>query len=262
MNKNLLYGKRSKFYHAANLRDFSSYIKEGGILSRNRLENGGGGFTEFFTDQKDKYLGVWDKTFGNLNDFSKYFWGKLNSVPNAYGPITFVMNEKIWLDLPDVRITDKTVTSAAYRELEDSDIDSVFIEINGKFYLRKGYTGCEASTTLNLIPFDRLAYVLVDPLEIEGKSLVDVVRETASPVIRSTRIKERSVEIASQMEIYERLLRWSISLKGKLLHNNESLEQSLPGDLREWFYGLDGVKKKVMASWLTYTYNGTLSLFE
>ncbi|RYD85604.1 MAG: hypothetical protein EOP84_01985 [Verrucomicrobiaceae bacterium] len=259
MDPKLLQARKAKLFHATNLRDFSSYINEGGILSRNLLERHPEGFTEFFSDQKDKYLGVWNRSFGNLNDFGKYFWDRENSTPNAYGPITIVMGHRVWPGFPDLKITDRTITSSSHRELNDNDIDSIFVEKDGRFFLRSGYTGCEASTSLERLGFGDLAYVLVDPLEFNGRSLLDMVKEVSSPLIRPTQILERSVKMKSQLETYGLLIQWSLLLKGKLLRDNEDLRDSLPDNLIKWFDGLDGWKRSIMASWLTYTYNGTLS---
>ena len=54
------------------------------------------------------------------------------------------------------------------------------------------------------------------------------------------------------------LLNFSDSLAGRLLHKNEKLEDLVPNNLVTWFQKLNPVGNAILASWLTYTYNGTL----
>ena len=74
-------------YHACQLRDFESYLKVGGIPSRQLLERRGLGFTAFDTDEQDHVNDVWSKVFLNLQDFGKLFDSGKDAVPNPYGPI-------------------------------------------------------------------------------------------------------------------------------------------------------------------------------
>lgn len=61
-----------------------------------------------------------------------------------------------------------------------------------------------------------------------------------------------------KIDILKKLTEWSETLAGRLLHKNEDLQESVPAKLAEWYKQLPPVGRKILASWLTYTYNGTL----
>lgn len=106
----ILFNQRGlKFYHACQYKDFKTYIKLGGIPSRNLMEKSGLPYTVFDTDEKDKKNEVWNKVFGNLENFGVGFaQGKANPntapTPNPYGPILLIFNPEVFREATDVAI--------------------------------------------------------------------------------------------------------------------------------------------------------------
>ncbi len=267
MNTSFLHSAEQRLFHATNLTDFVAYWKAQGLLSRKRLEDQGQGFTRFFSDEKDKKLGVWDRAFGNLNDFGKYFWSYESATPNGYGPITLVFSRDVWAGLPDLKITKRTITSDEPEPIPCEEWPSICETVDGVARFKSGYTGCEVSTSTDLIPFSSLAYILVDPIRLGDVSLRDLIKSMIKVdentfSLTEGRLIERAVYCEPQRDRITRLIEWSRSLRGSLLEDNRPVHESLPTELSEWFDGLEEWKQRIMASWLTYTYNGTLRLME
>lgn len=74
-------------YHACQFKDFKSYLKAGGIASREKLITEGLPFTRFETDELDQSNSVWNLVFANLEDFGNAFASGRVATPNTYGPI-------------------------------------------------------------------------------------------------------------------------------------------------------------------------------
>lgn len=260
--------KEAKFYHAINYSDFGEYCKNGAILSRQLLSTSYPKFTKFFSDRIDIEKGVWGRTFGNLNDIGRYFWSFENSTPNAYGPITIVLRKESWRALRDIAITKRTITSVKNEKITHENVENIFEEFNGHFRLKSGYTGTEVSSSNSKIEFDNIAYLLIDPMIINGQSLKqhvsNLIKDTGllNNGITANQIKERSVYNEKQKDRISELIEWSQILKGRLIDKNESLENTLPENLNDWFHNIDDWKKGILASWLTYIYNGTISHLE
>lgn len=263
-----LVAKEAKFYHAINYADFGAYCRNNAILSRRLLSTLFPDYTKFFSDKLDQDIGVWDRLFGNLNDIGKYFWSYENSTPNAYGPITIVLRKEAWYELTDISITKRTITSVNNEQINHINIDNIFEEFNGHYRLKSGYKGTEVSASNSKIGLNNIAYILIDPININKQSLKKHVllllekTDLLNNGISEKQIIERTVYEVSQKILIEKLLNWARSLRGKLLLNNEQLENSLPNDLKDWFIQLDSWKKRPLASWLTYIYNGTICHLE
>lgn len=261
MPNDVLLKNRVRLYHAIPLHDFEFYVESGGVVSRNFLSDGLRDYTRFFSDDQDRQTEYWDRVFGNMTDFGKYFFNSQdasNAVPNAYGAIQLVFNSQVWDGLQDVSITDGTITTNPYTyNLED--FESMFHGWDPDEKLRRGfYSKAEMSSESNIISFDYLESIIVDPIVWNNRRLFDIVVELLPDNLRGLVI-ERSFEDESVLQIYNQLLIWSNDLAGGLLENNRPLEESLPEYLRNWFDTLWVVRKRALASWLTYTYNGTLS---
>ena len=98
-----------RFYHACQYKDFKTYLRLGGVPSRNLMENSGLDYTHFDTDDVDQDNSVWDKVFGNLSDFGLGFAMFNHSehtapLPNPYGPILLVFKPEVFLSAYDVAI--------------------------------------------------------------------------------------------------------------------------------------------------------------
>ena len=260
-----LISKEAKFYHAINYADFGAYCSERSILSRQVLSSTYNEFTSFFSDELDKTLNVWNRIFGNLNDIGKYFWKYERATPNAYGPITIVLKKDIWSELSDITITTRTITSLDSKRITDKNVDEIFEEFNGHYRLKLGFTATEVSVLNTKISFDNIAYILIDPMIINGLSLRQhvvnllVEKNIYNNGITDRQVIERTVYEQSQIDRISKLIEWARILRGNLIIQNEPLEKSLPENLKDWFKQLEDWKKRIMASWLTYIYNGTIS---
>ncbi len=249
----------TKLYHAISLNDFKTYAKKGGVLSRERLSRANPYFTRFFSDPKDIKLGCWDRTFGNFTDLGARFGQFANSVPNAFGPINIVLSEKVLSELDDVKVTKVSVSQQKYNPDEHdiplSTLADFFIEKDKVHYPNKGSQGLEFSSSTECIDWKYVAYILVDPIEFNGKSLVSEVERILAENGIEKKVIKRKIKCEQTLG---HLLNFSDSLAGSLLHKNESLEELVPDNLIKWFKELNPVGQAILASWLTYTYNGTL----
>jgi hypothetical protein len=261
---NKLHAINARFFHATNFIDFKTYWKEQSVVARSVLENSQSDFTRFFSDSKDRELGVWNKTFGNLSDMGVFTSLSSNAVPNAYGPITLVFSSDIWRKMPGLQITRRSITTGNPQYLCIQDIDLAFDQDSGKPKIREGYRACEASCSMEKMPFDHLAYVIIDPLKVGDLRLKDVVWDFVQNTPLRTQLfnltYKRLIERRVKSDFpYDHLVNWAEKLSGRLIEDNEPLEKSVPEPLRHWFMSLgDNFKRRVLASWLTYTYNGTI----
>lgn len=241
------------------MNDFNTYIKEGGILSREKLSEANPYFTRFFSDPKDMKLGCWNRTFGNFTDLGSRFGKFVNSVPNAFGPINIVLSENVLSELEDVKVTKVSISQQKYNPNEHdvviSSLGEYFIEKNGAYYPNSKSQGFEFSSSTDCIGWKHVAYVLVDPIDFNGKKLKSEVEKLLAEKGIDKRVIERNIECKDTLG---HLLNFSDSLAGSLLHKNENLDELVPDCLTEWFSELNSTGKAILASWLTYTYNGTL----
>ena len=136
----ILGARNVKLYHACQLKDFESYLSLGGVPSRSLMEKHRMPFTKFDTDNEDCRNWVWDKVFVNLQDFGGTFQrslnsGKVNSVPNPFGPILLVLRPKALEQAEDVAVSLSSAGGKGFDRKEDSldlaDIDRLFLEPAG-----------------------------------------------------------------------------------------------------------------------------------
>ncbi|MDX2109084.1 MAG: hypothetical protein SFY80_02470 [Verrucomicrobiota bacterium] len=261
-----LHSKSALFYHAVNLIDFKTYWREQAILSRAELSNIEPEYTRFFSDDTDREIEVFDRTFGNLNDLGKYIAKYKSATPNCYGPITLVFNQDVWATMEDIVITKNTITSANPHRITEEELDLVYSLSKGRYWLNRGYTACEVSSSSSKIPFTHLAYIIVDPLVVNAKSLRQYIWEEINAwqapekkfYVSAGRLRERSLADIQVPDLYGKLASWAEKLEGRLIVANEPLDNTVPEDLVEWFSALADWKRRILASWLTYTYNGTI----
>ena len=254
----------AKFYHATQLQDFKLYCGEGAVLSRAELESADGAHTGFYTDDSDKEKGLWNRVFGNIEDFGRLFWNQNAGVPNAYGPITLVFDSGVWAHLDGIAVTERGAFHAdfdlAEEEMSPEEIGDCFEE--GEHKTRQIRWGLEVSSSSHRLPLSEIAYVLVDPI---SPGFVDVVREAASGCIKQSRIIERTLYGKPLDEGKRKLLlelsEWARELEGSPPAANQ-LASRVPESLAEWFDKVRQTQHGVLRQWLDYTYNGTLILPE
>ena len=186
-------------YHACQLVDFQSYLKLGGIPSRECLARNRAKFTEFETDSIDKDNKVWDKVFLNLSDFGKTFASSetgLSSVPNPYGPILICLKPEALIEATDVAICLRSAGAKNFNRDRESlrSID----EINRLFYYSDGSDikfknklrtefslpaeykigdpEISCSTQNGLISLENVKSIIVDGYVIGGRPLINLVK--------------------------------------------------------------------------------------
>lgn len=198
-----LENRNTLLYHACQLKDFRSYLKLGGIPSRNKLLNSKLQFTVFDTDKIDKQNDVWDKVFGNFSDFGREFTKEAsNSQPNPYGPIQIVFKPNALRSASDLCIS---LRSAGARDFDrnkepinnSQDVNKIFQyidpeqaptenhkkniafanELNSRFNKNNCFSpefNCEV--TDEILSFEDTIYILVDACQYKGKDLINEVQ--------------------------------------------------------------------------------------
>lgn len=254
---------KTLLFHAIQLNDFRSYTSEGGILSRKKLASVNSHYTRFFTDAKDVEMACWDRAFGNFKDFSHSFYQSGQWCPNAYGPVTLVMNGDVLDTLQDVQLTRRTITniSSVNDRLEFSNYPHFFDTRKAdskRYYPLPEYSAMEFSCADRCIPWDKIIYILVDPIIYADKSLKDIIEKLLSDKNINKKVIKRTFNNEKDEFILPELIAWADTLKGSLLHKSEVLQSITPPNLLGWFSNLNETGQRVLASWLTYTYNGTL----
>lgn len=261
----LLYQHRVSAYHATNLLDLATYLELRAIPSREVLS--ARPFTRFFSDDRDVELGVWDSTFANLANLGNPFWFKSDwNVPNAFGPITLVLNPALWLAYNRFIVRDYSVTNKRARELEEHEVAAVLKPsgADGRHFVNaKDGKSYEVEFPINRVELsaDVLAYLLVDPLVYEGVALVEAVKARAADTawLGESRVIACKVSDQGASARMALLVRWAAELGGRLLDNYEDLAETVPAELADWYHALSSGRQRGLASWLTYTFNGTLS---
>lgn len=204
-----------KLYHACQYQDFVSYLKAGGIPSRQLLQDRGLAFTPFQTDSSDLKKGLFDKVFLNLQDFGWSFHSGGNSTPNPYGPILIEVSPTSSLYMSDLAVTLRSAGSSSFDRDSESlstldEFKQVFKQVGHRYYvkykndLRRDFpnsnaTSPEISCTFpgQLLSIDHFQRIIVDPISfISGKTLRHYVSIAAKRLYSNLDIfvKERTSE--------------------------------------------------------------------
>lgn len=199
--KQILCNRKAKLFHACQLQDFRSYVKLGGIPSRNKLSNSNLPFTTFDTDNIDKDHDLWNKVFGNFSDFGIGYSKALSkSFPNPYGPIQIVLNPSAFDEVSDIAISLRSAGAGDFDRGQESlkssqDLNQIYFNIEIKKDTTDKYTAF--SKTLNerfnrsnctspefnctieneIISFEHCVYIIVDNCIFNGKPLIDEVKK-------------------------------------------------------------------------------------
>lgn len=192
-------------YHSCQLKDFGSYLKLGGIPSRQLLSDCKLPFTKFETDSIDQKNGVWDKVFLNLQDFGAIFASGKIGVPTVYGPITFAISPEALRTASDVAICLRSAGISGFQREAESlktieEVNRLFCDIDryacnrtslkNRSQLRKAF-GVKSTDYVSFpeisctVPEGKLSldftyYLLIDPYHFNDKLLIDVVQTRLS----------------------------------------------------------------------------------
>jgi hypothetical protein len=197
--------KNVKLYHACQLQDFRSYVALGGVASRQRLEQAHVNFTPFDSDAVDQQHGVWDKVFGNLDDFDRIFANLANpntstNVPNPYGPITLEISPNALAEAVDLAICLRSAYvrdfNRAAEGLTHDEIEQLYAlsengywslkftsklrqeqQSDGAFRGRQIQSSPEFSATFEdgVLPLRYVRRITVQQLHHAGRSLIAVI---------------------------------------------------------------------------------------
>jgi hypothetical protein len=204
---NLFNRRGVMFYHACQYKDFKTYIRLGGVPSRNLMESSELPYTVFEKDGVDKTNEIWDKVFGNLSDFGFSFAkGKRNEntapTPNPYGPILLIFKPEVFYEAIDVAICLRSAGGRDFNRDAESlssvdEIDRVFrysieeapndyakADIKFSVDLREEFNDSQAMSPevsctvederISFGPF--LDRIIVDAYIISGQSLTEKVK--------------------------------------------------------------------------------------
>lgn len=244
-------------YHSCQLKDFRSYLKLGGIPSRQLLTDCGLSFTEFDTDYIDQKNGVWDKVFLNPVDFGAFFARGNAATPTTYGPIAFVFYPDVLLEAQDVAVCLRSAGASDFKREEESlssvqEVDTIFvcpkehdfprsIEIKSEKVLERdhpskkvrGSPEISCSCATSRLSFKQLSYIYVDPYCIRGKALERLVEEELCKFGFTCEVKVRQ---CPRSPIYSELAD-TLGVGYMGLDDLLSLT-SASSDMREWAKGL------------------------
>lgn len=179
--------RKVEFYHAENLQNFKTHCKNGNLICRDLLfTQGGSGYTKFYSDKKDRQQGVHVRVFGNLTDFGWIFATYRGQViPNIYGPIALCFDSAVFQIMNDIVITKQTITkldknwrNSLVTVSTKAEVDDICSGCPAPTCpIKESWHFCEISCGNQTISLDYLKHVTVEPIIIDGKRLIDSVRE-------------------------------------------------------------------------------------
>ncbi|WP_338800558.1 hypothetical protein V9L13_22275 [Pseudomonas sp. RSB 5.4] len=251
--------RKAKLYHACQLQDFLSYVKLGGIPSRNKLSKSGYNFTFFDTDQIDKEHQLWDKVFGNFSDFgTNYARSSSKSFPNPYGPIQIVLNPSATDNMLDLAISLRSAGSKTFNRATEclkksdefkrifsnteikNDATDKFIAFSNVLNERFERTDCtspEFNTSIKneLIPVADWAYIIVDNCAYKDGLLIDELKKTAPKSVHSRDYQDDRAELIFELSSLTKTYDCN---KQSLLSNSRASDnlKALVAEMNEFHY--------------------------
>jgi hypothetical protein len=255
-----------RFYHAENLANFRTYVAEGAVLCRKRLmRRNPNGYTAFYSDVEDEALGVLGRVFGNLYDFGEIFGRGRGAIPNVYGPIMLIFRPKVFSVMRDIRITPRSIATlhAQWASAALSTKTQIETLLQGDDYgnpIHPAWQFCELSCATSELSVSMLERVLVEPIEVYGQRLTEVVQAELDAHGLTVAVEERSYWNRSNLEVLQELVGLCEELKPqRRQHNWELAPSQLPTPVHE----LAQERQKRVALWCRYfTYGTVLPLRE
>lgn len=246
----------ARIYHGVQLRDLQTYIELGHIASRDELfERGEANFTPFGSDIDDQTkLTCGGDVFANLVDQGIFsVTGK--GLPNVYGPITLVFRPAA---LRNSGATQVTVRRRAIWTSDEAAAEVLDGEGTRALYDERGYARSgEIQIQGGVLQMADLDYVIVNPIELNGRRLIDEVatafhgtRKSDGSAIGSYTRKFRG----NGERVYGQLANWAGNAPE---HRGDPA--ALPPELREWFDALGDWKYGNVPRFADYLSHGTLS---
>ncbi len=249
-----------KFFHACQYKDFKTYVQLGGVPSRNLMEQSGLPYTPFDTDDTDRNNSVWNKVFGNLQDFGFGFaQGKKNPdtapTPNPYGPILLIFNPQVFREATDVAIClrsaggrdfdreQEALESAnevnkifSYENIEEAPNEYAKAYIKRKEELQQTFGDPQAMTpeVSCIVENERLSFanlekIIVDPYVINGQNLCEKIKRIKidnqlNGVVWSRLYKRDEARMEMKQELANLLVESFVSIPQLIQNQNISDE--------------------------------------
>ena len=259
--RNALTSANVRFFHAMDMRGTVIYIENGGVLSRAFLRQADPDYTEFWSDPEDEKREVLTRVFGNLYDFGAIFARARQAVtPNIYGPVTFKFRPQVFEAMNDLIITKESIVKLPdpWYSYSISDDTKVSRMLAGDSYgdpIAPEYQYSECSCLQEIVSFDYLESIIVDPITVNGVSLVDMTREI---------VKQNSLQLAVESRRYRRpenLIKIQ-SVIDSFENYHPQPERQPKGvpliDIPDWVSTAQPWVKTRLEMWLNYFYNGTI----
>lgn len=283
----LLDFRNAFLYHACQYQDLLSYLRLGGIPSRQLLQSTNGAFTTFETDGNDQLNGVWDKVFVNLQDFGKMFGDGVDpipsrAVPNVYGPVLLCIWPEALCEAKDVAVC---LRSAGARDFNREatalrtvvEIDGLFRfppdqsfpfarEVKRKDDLCIAYShyptggNPEVSCTFDggLLPLKYVGRIVVDPYTFGQRPLRESVASVLDRASQKAHVQSRALECDSRSGLYVEL--------GRIVQEHGASLSTLQTDatvsaiLRTWALSLNSLEAEYRqyTRFATYLREGTI----
>jgi hypothetical protein len=246
----------AKLFHAAQLRDFETYVRHGYVVPRAQLfEEGTQAYTPFASDKDDvERMDCDADCFGNLLDQGN-FSNKGNGIPNVYGPITLYFRPAA---MTNTGATDVTVRRNAIWSSKSSYADVLgCADIRG-LYNAAGYAKSgEFQIHGGALRIDDLAYVVVNPITVNRQTLKERVEKLLANVVNRhgypIAVYERNMS-ANGRAIYDELVAWAGDVD-----KNDGEYTTLPKPVQVSFEHLGDFKAGNLERFAKYLDHGTLS---
>ncbi|CAM4056052.1 hypothetical protein [Corallococcus exiguus] len=256
------FGSRNlQFYHAENLENFRTYCAAGKLLCRGELMNRNpNGFTVFYSDDRDRSLGVLGRAFGNLHDFGSLFQRARKTIPNVYGPIQLIFAPAVFSSMRDICVTPKSIVNLNQDWKQQAFLSEEKIEellrVDGSHnQINPAFSFCELSCGNNSISLEFLKCVRVEPLRVSGWSLQEIVENELRTYGIHVPVETRSYTRVENRIALQQLVEFCEGLS--IPHSREALPlpvNSLPAT----FQALELPKKKRLVLWCRYFTHGTI----
>ncbi len=246
---------RAKIFHAVQLRDLETYVHLGHVATRAELfEHSPVEYTPFGSDVDDQnQMDCAADCFGNLVD-QGFFSTAGRGIPNVYGPITLVFYPVALRNSGSNEIIVRrgaiwSSDEAGRQALTPYGIRALF---DSRGFTKRG----ELQVRHGLLRLADLAYVIVNPITINGQSLVERVRTMVQNLPGRNEpvpVYERKF-VANGREIYDEFVRWA---GGAPQH--QGAYETLPAGVRESIDRLGDWKYANISRFAEYLSHGTLS---
>src|SRR5687768_18349840 len=116
----------AKYLHHANTVTTScTFLEHGALLSRGYVEDHGFKQTPQESDALDKKFGIWDRVF--LDHVDIHYRGGRRKGPNQYGPVLFVLDLTVLLQLPKGTEVGVTKTNPIHWRGNQKDADRWYL---------------------------------------------------------------------------------------------------------------------------------------